>query len=61
MYASNNDNKIVGTQAHRHQDDLINLIIKIMGDTQTDGQTQTRIHTQTVRCSQKPTFIFQNK
>jgi hypothetical protein len=28
-----------GTQAHRQQDDLISLIIKIMGVAQTDGQT----------------------
>jgi hypothetical protein len=34
---------------HRLQDDLISLLIKIMGDTPTDGQTRTRIQTQTAR------------
>jgi hypothetical protein len=38
--------KLWGTQAYRQQNDLISLIIKIMGVTQTDGQMQTRIQRQ---------------
>jgi hypothetical protein len=31
--------------AQRQQDDLISLLTKIRGDTQTDGQTHTDIQT----------------
>jgi hypothetical protein len=50
-----------GSQTHTKHDDLISLLTKIIGDTQTDGQTQTVTQAGSEVISYKPLFIFQNK